>query len=113
MLLVFLSLQGWTGDYVNLFAVFPSGSVSILFGSFIRALEGAGLAEVFHASLGISLLAASVVVLILSFRSKAKSLCISSIIGLAAVASAVVGGLLLFFQASATTISLLKWVEVS
>lgn len=97
-LLILLSVQGWLGDYVNLFAVFPSGSVSISFGGLIRALENAGLMELFHASLGVLLLAVSVAVLILSFRTKLKSIRISSIIGLAAVASAVVGGLLFVFS---------------
>ena len=97
-LLVLLSVQGWLGDYVNLFVVFPSGPVSISLSGLIQALEGAGLSVVFHAALGFSILATSVIVLILSLRTKVKSISISSIMGLAAITSAVAGGLLFVFS---------------
>ena len=98
VLLILLSIQGWTGDYVNLFAVFPSGPVKISFGGLIGALEGAGFMEVFHASLAVAILATSIFIVILSFRAKAKSLSVPSILGLAAVVSAVAGGLLFVFS---------------
>ena len=98
MLLVLLSVQGWVGDYVNLFAVFPSGQVINSLGGFARALQQAGLAETFHASLGFSILAVSVVVLVLSLTQKQTSVRIASILALIAVVSAVVGGLLFVFS---------------
>ena len=113
VLLILLSIQGWTGDYVNLFAIFPVGSVHFSFGGLIKALEGAGSMEVFHASLAALILAASIFIVILSFREKTKSLSIPSIVGLAAVVSAVAVVCSLFFQGLRITATPLKWVEVS
>ena len=96
--LVLLSVQGWSGDYNNLFAVFPVGPVHLSLNGLISALEGAGVLEVFHAVLGILLLAVSVLIVILSLRTGVKSLSIPSILGLAAMASAVAGGLLFVFS---------------
>lgn len=97
-LLIFISIEGLTGNYVNLFSAFPSGSVALSFSGLINALQGAGLLTVFHASLGVLILATSVIVLILSLRTKMKSISIFSILGLFAVASAVAGGLLFVFS---------------
>jgi len=97
-LLILLSIQAWTGDYVNLFAVFPSGQVKVSFGSLIGALQSAGFMEVFHASLAVAILATSIIVVLLSFRARAKSLTIPSILGLVAVVSAITGGLLFVFS---------------
>jgi hypothetical protein len=60
----------------------------------VEALQKAGQIPVYHAFEGFLLVALSLVVLILSLRTKAKSLQVSSILGLAAVASAAVGGTL-------------------
>ena len=98
LLLVLLSVQGWTGDYVNLFAVFPSGPVKTTVGGLVAALESAGIAEVFHASLAFAILAVSILDVLLSLMHKAKSLRVASILGLAAVVSALVGGLLFVFS---------------
>ena len=98
VLLILLSIQGWTGDYVNLFAVFPSGPVKVSFSGLTWALESAGFMEVFHASLAAAILATSIFIVILSFRTKAKSLSVPSIFGLAAVVSAATGGLLFVFS---------------
>ena len=98
LVLILLTVQGWTGDYVNLFAVFPSGPVTASFSGFSQALQAAGFGEVFHASLGFLLLATSVVILILSLRQKRKSLGITSILAFSAVVSAVAGGLLFVFS---------------
>jgi hypothetical protein len=98
VLLILLSIQGWTGDYVNLFAVFPVGQVHFSFRGLIGALEGAGYFEVFHASLAFLVLAISIFITILSFRARAKSLIIPSVLGLAVVASAIAGGLLFVFS---------------
>jgi len=92
--LVVLSVQAWTGDFVNLFSVFPVGTVDSSLGGLLQALKEAGLLPLFHAFAGILLVALSVVVLVLSFRSKIRNAEIASIIGLAAVFSAVMGGVL-------------------
>ena len=97
-LLVALSVQGWLGDYVNLFAVFPSGPVSVSLGGLTQALQNAGIMEVIHASLGFFTVAVSVVVLTLSFKKRVNSLRVTSLIGLAAIASATAGGLLFVFS---------------
>lgn len=39
--IILLSVQAWTGDVVNLFAVFPAGAVNG-FGGFFQGLESAG-----------------------------------------------------------------------
>ena len=98
VLLVLLSVQGWIGDYVNLFAVFPTGPVSNSLSGFAQALQQAGLAETFHASLGFLILALSVIVLVLSFTQKLASVRITSILALIAVVSGVIGGLLFVFS---------------
>jgi hypothetical protein len=46
VVLAVLTAQGWTGDFVNLFAVFPSGSVGHTLGGFTQALMNAGRMEI-------------------------------------------------------------------
>lgn len=92
--IVILTVQGWTGDFVNLFAPFPSGSVSQSFGGLMTALFSAGAITAFHASEGALLVVLSLAVLGLSFKSKDRSIRIVSILATAAVVSAMVGGVL-------------------
>jgi amino acid permease len=92
--LVVLTIQGWTGDFVNLFAVFPIGAVNSSLGGLLQALQGAGQLPMYHAFEGAILVAFSVVVLIFSFQSKIRNAKIASIIALAAVVSATIGGVL-------------------
>jgi len=92
--LVILSIQGWTGDFVNLFSVFPMGAVDSSFSGLIRALEEAGQLPVYHAIEGVLLVAFSLVILILSFQTKIKNAKIASIIAFGAVVSATIGGIL-------------------
>jgi hypothetical protein len=72
---------------VNLFAVFPSGPVSLSFSGLTQALQKAGIMEALHASMGFLILAASIAVPILSFKQRVKSTRITSLMELAAVAS--------------------------
>jgi heme A synthase len=97
-MLVILSVQGWTGDYVNLFSVFPTGAVSSSANGLLQALQKAGQVPLYHAFEGFLLLAFSLVVLFLSLRTKAKSVQVSSILGFAAVVSAAIGGILFVFS---------------
>ena len=98
LLLILLSFQGWLGDYVNLFAVFPSGTVDISFSGFSKALTDAGIMEVIHGSLGFLILGTSLVVLVISLRSKATKVKVASVLGLSAVLSALIGGVLFVFS---------------
>jgi hypothetical protein len=97
--LVVLTVQGWTGDYVNLFAAVPSGGVSHSFGGILSALSDSGDITVYHAFEGALLVVLSLVVVGLSFKSKTRSLLILSIVAAAAVISAAVGGLLFVLSA--------------
>jgi len=92
--LVLLTGQGWTGDFVNLFAVFPSGPVSRTLGGFADALINAGRMEVTHAILGVSLAALAITTLIIAFRtSGSRGVKVWAIIGLLGVFSAAYGGI--------------------
>jgi hypothetical protein len=93
-ILIIMTAQGWTGDFVNLFAVFPSGKVRATFSGFIQALVGAGRMEVIHVILRISLMVLTIVALVVTFRSDASKWSRAwVIIGFLGVLSAVYGGL--------------------
>ena len=99
--LVVLTIQGWTGDFVNLFAPFatPGGSVSFSLGWFVQALLDSGAVTAYHAFEGSLLVILSVAVLALSFRlSTAWSVRLCSIFAMAAVISAALGGILFVFS---------------
>jgi hypothetical protein len=90
--IILLTAQGWTGDFANLFATFPSGAVSFSVGSFWGAVAGAGALVVYHAIEAILLLALAVVVVALSIRRTTGRL--FAILGLSSIISAAVGGVL-------------------
>jgi hypothetical protein len=90
--IVLLTVQGWTGDFANLFATFPSGSVLFSVTPFLGAVEGAGILVAYHAIEAILLLALAVVVLALSVRRRTGRL--FAILGLSSIISAAVGGVL-------------------
>ena len=92
--LVLLTVQGFTGDSINLFAVFPS-QVTGTFAGFLEALSQAGGLTIFHAAEGLAILLASISAMVYSFRYRINtSARIFAIIGLTAVISAVTGGIL-------------------
>ena len=93
-ILIVLSMQGWSGDAANLFAVFPSGPAAHSLNGFVQAISSAGVFEIYHAAEGFLLLILSIVVLALSMRSRPNSVRICAILGLLAVASAAAGGIL-------------------
>lgn len=98
--LVLLSIQGWTGDVVNLFAVFHSGTVSG-FGQFFSDLvsAGPGPLAIWHALEGLLVLLLSIGIAASAFRrSKSWSLRIVSLLAALSVASAAVGGYLFVFS---------------
>jgi hypothetical protein len=69
IIIVILTTQGWTGDFVNLFAVFPNGPVVYSFIGLTQALTGAGEMEVYHAVEGSILAVISILIFVLSFTS--------------------------------------------
>jgi hypothetical protein len=94
VMLVVLTAQGWTGDYVNLFAVFPT-AVTHTMSEIFQALSSAGVLAVYHALEGLFLVVLSLIVLALSFKSsRSTPLRICAIIGTGSVISAAFGGLL-------------------
>ncbi len=92
-ILIVLTAQGWTGDFVNLFAVFPSGVTGHTFAGFTQALNRAGRMEVSHAILGAVLLVIAIAILVVAFRFTTRigsRMC--AVLGLLAVCSAAYGG---------------------
>lgn len=95
--LVILTIQGWTGDTVNLFAAYPA---SVHIGNFMQYLSaimdvgGIGPVLIWHEAEAIVLLAIAIAVVALAFKAREKSLIYLSFLGLAAIISAIVGGLL-------------------
>jgi hypothetical protein len=97
--LAVLTLQGWTGDFVNLFAKFPDGPVTHSLNALTIALRGAGKMEVFHAIIGSILFALAVAILILAFRSaSSRGSRISAAVGLWSLLSAAYGGVAFVFS---------------
>jgi cytochrome bd-type quinol oxidase subunit 1 len=90
--LVVLSIQGWTGDYANLFATFPTGAVSATLVGFWQAVGSSGALVLYHAVEAILLLTLSFVTLALSFRRRTGRL--FSTLGTPSVISAAIGGIL-------------------
>lgn len=94
-ILVILTAQGWTGDFTNLFAVFPTGTVAPSVSGILSALYGGGILPLYHALEGLALILISISILILSFRSYTpRSFRVCVIVGFAAIVSAAVGGIL-------------------
>jgi len=98
-MLIGLTVQGWLGDFVNLFAVFPNGMVRHALGSFFRSVKTAGNMEVAHAILGALLLIFAIAILVVAFRGVVKiGARICAIIGLIAILSAAYGGIAFVFS---------------
>ena len=99
LLLIGLTVQGWLGDFVNLFAVFPNGSVGHTLDSFFQAVKAAGNMEVAHAILGALILIFSIYILVVAFRGVVSiGARICAIIGLIAILSAAYGGIAFVFS---------------
>jgi hypothetical protein len=89
MLLAVLTLQGWTGDTVNLFA--PTGGASS--SDFFATLQSLGGFALWHTGEAMLLGVLAVVVLVLAFvRSTSSGVRIASVLGLVMIASAAYGG---------------------
>jgi hypothetical protein len=96
IVIVLLTAQGWTGDFSNLFATFPTGHVAFAMGGFLQAVSASGMLVVFHAIEGALLIVLAFVVLALSSVHKiARGF---ALLGALAVVSAAVGGILFVFS---------------
>ena len=99
--IILLSIQAWSGDAVNLFAVFPQGPVNGLGGA-VQALGSVGSISplaLFHAFEGVLILLLSIGMVLAAFsRSKLRSIRVTSLLALLFVIFAVVGGYLFVFS---------------
>ena len=98
--LVLLSVQGWSGDVVNLFASFPSGKPADIGGA-AQSLQAAGPGPlaIFHGIAGVLVLFLSIGIVVSAFRkSKATSLRVVSLLALISVVVAALGGYLFVFS---------------
>ena len=99
LVLIGLTIQAWLGDFVNLFAVFPNGTVGHTLSSFFREVKAAGNMEVAHAILGALLLIFAIAILVVAFRGVVNiGARICAIIGLIAILSAAYGGIAFVFS---------------
>jgi hypothetical protein len=99
--LVLLSLQAWTGDVMVIFAAFPQGALNT-FADAYQALQSVGWPAplaIVHAVGGILILLLALGIVVVAFRrTKSRSVRVTSLLGLIAVLSAVVGGYLFVFS---------------
>jgi hypothetical protein len=93
--LVALTIQGWFGDTVNLFYI-PTSPVTVETSAsgLLTTVVNVGPTLIIHSFLGILILALSVTVLAFFLKSKPRNVQVPSILGLAMVASAIIGGTL-------------------
>jgi heme A synthase len=93
--LVLLTIQGWTGDVVNLFVTTsPSPTVSQSFGGFFQSVVNGGPLLIWHGAEGILILFAAIGVLVISLRHRRRSVKIAAALGLFSVIAAALGGYL-------------------
>jgi heme A synthase len=91
--LLLLTLQGWLGDFVNVF-VTTSSTSSVSFSDFTQALVNQGSAVVVHALVGFLVFFSGIGVLVVSLRYSDRRVKIAASLALLAVVSAGVGGIL-------------------
>jgi hypothetical protein len=92
--LVLLTVQGFTGDSINLFAVFPE-PVTDTFTGFYQALLQAGGLTAFHAIEGLAIVLGAISIVVSAFRQRTtKVVRAFAVFGTTAVISAAIGGIL-------------------
>jgi hypothetical protein len=93
--LVLLTVQGWFGDTVNLFAV-PSSPVTVEASAtgVLQAVLNTGPTLIIHAFLGLAILAFAGAVLAFSLKAKPRNVLVPAILGLIMIVSAIIGGTL-------------------
>ena len=91
--LVFLTVEGWFGDTVNLFMV-PASSAPLDASAGFQAVLSANATLISHAFLGLGLLGLAVVILTFSLKAKPRNVQVPAILGLVMMVSALIGGIL-------------------
>jgi hypothetical protein len=93
--LILLGLQGWTGDFVNVFVTTaPATNVNQSVGGFFQAVVNGGLFLIWHGMEGFLVLLAAIGVLVVSLRYRRRSVKIGAALGLVTVVIAGLGGYL-------------------
>ena len=92
--LILLSLQAWTGDFVNVFVTTSPTPVQQSFSGFLGAVSAAGPFLVWHMAEGVLILLSAVGVLGVSLRYDRRSVRIGALLGLITVLVAALGGYL-------------------
>jgi hypothetical protein len=99
--IILLSVQGWSGDVVNLFNTPPSGPVNGIGGA-IQVLQSAGPGPMalYHGVEGIVILLLGIGIVVSAFRrTESRALRATSLLGLFFIAVAALGGYLFVFSA--------------
>lgn len=96
-MLIIISVQGWFGDFVNIF-VAPSTGITpppFSISGFLHTVQSYGFFLIYHTYEGILLVILGTITAVLAFKWSSKwSVRICAILGLGSLASAGVGGLL-------------------
>lgn len=92
--LVLLSIQGWTGDFVNVFVTTGHASVERSIQGFFSAVTSSGPFVLWHAAEGFLVLLSAVGVLAVSLGYERRSVKVSALLGLVSVLLAGLGGFL-------------------
>ena len=93
--LILLGIQGWTGDFVNVFVTTsPATSVGQSVGGFFQAVLNGGLLLIWHGMEGFLILLSAIGVLVVSLRYQRRSVKIGATLGLITVLVAGLGGYL-------------------
>ena len=91
--LVFLTVEGWFGDTVNLFTA-PASSATLDASAGFQAVLSANATLIIHAFLGLGLLGLALVILTFSLKAKPRNVRVPAILGLVMIVSALIGGIL-------------------
>jgi hypothetical protein len=93
--LILISIQAWTGDFVNVFLTSTFGtSINGSMGAFFQAILGNGLFLLWHGMQGFLVLLGAIGVLVVSLRYHRRSVKIAALLGLVFTIIAGIGGLL-------------------
>lgn len=93
--LILMSIQAWTGDFVNVFLTSTFGtSVAATSGGFFQAVLGNGLFLLWHGMEGFLVLISGIGVVAVAFRYHRRSVRIAAFLGLIFIIVAGLGGYL-------------------
>ena len=108
--LILLTLQGWTGDFVNVFVTTsPATTPAQSLGGFFSAVMNGGLLLLWHGMEGFLILFSAIGVLVVSLGYRKRSVKVGALLGFVAVVVAGLGGYLFVlssFSASANTMQM-------